>query len=134
LLSGEFVLGGWWGGQPDADAKPEDTPKSPLFGNKGQIVLMTGTDASIAYNAYSKVGTSSVSANVSPGVDYFVSDRLSSAGTYRSSSRTALRWIRTEFRRTLHRRRSTLGFVWAWMYPSVNSFRFGRRREPESEP
>ncbi len=81
LLSGEFVVGGWWGGaEPDgagrdgsdlAVAANQEKPVDRLFGKEGQLVLTMATDASVSYRTYSRSKGSSSDVNLEPSIDYF---------------------------------------------------------------
>jgi hypothetical protein len=81
-VSGEFVVGGWWGGatpdtaEPASGAAPEK-PAEPVFGRAGQIVLSTATSAWVGYRSYSQSKGSSTEVWVEPSVDYFVVDEIS---------------------------------------------------------
>lgn len=86
LLSGEFVVGGWWGGAaPDragrdsgvADAVGPEKAADQVFSEEGQIVLTLATDASVSYLSYSRSKGSNSNVNLEPSVDYFVTDGVS---------------------------------------------------------
>jgi hypothetical protein len=77
LLSAEFTVGGCWGGARSGEPGPENEPRGPAFGDRGQVVLTTATSASVAYNSYTNSTASNVSVALSPGVDYFVTDHVS---------------------------------------------------------
>jgi hypothetical protein len=82
LLSAELTVGGWWGGVTTSRASPSDVakPEEPaerLFGERGQIVLTTATDASIGYSSYSSSKGSTTSVKVAPSIDYFVLNGVS---------------------------------------------------------
>jgi len=86
LVSADFTVGGWWGGEA---SPPEDEdgvnpsgelkPKRPaeLFGGPGQIVLTSATDASINHRTYSNSKGSETYVAIEPGIDYFVTDHAS---------------------------------------------------------
>lgn len=84
-LSGEFVVGGWWGGttpevreRGDASdgAKPEKTAEQ-AFGEPGQLVLTTSTNAWIGHHSYANSKGSSTELVIAPSVDYFVGNGTS---------------------------------------------------------
>ena len=87
LISAEFTVGGWWGGEAPDNAEPDDVPSpdiakpkkpaDPVFGKTGQIVLTSAMDASIEHQSYSQSKGASTSVTVAPGIDYFVSDGTS---------------------------------------------------------
>jgi hypothetical protein len=87
LLSGQFVIGGWWGGAaPDGaerdSADPGDTANAAkaadhVFGEEGQLVLTLATDASASYRTYSRSKGSNTEVNLAPSVDYFFTDGVS---------------------------------------------------------
>jgi hypothetical protein len=87
-LSAEFAVGGWWGGatpevRESADAsdvaKPAK-PSEPLFGEAGQIVLTTSTDASLGHQSYSLSKGSRTEVTFEPSVDYFITNGASIGG------------------------------------------------------
>jgi hypothetical protein len=87
LLSGELVVGGWWGGAaPDragqdsaylADAANLEKAAAHRFGEEGQIVLTFATEASVSYQSYSRSKGSNSNLNLEPSVDYFFTDGVS---------------------------------------------------------
>jgi hypothetical protein len=87
LLSGQLVVGGWWGGAaPEgvergsvrlADAAKPDKTAAHVFGEEGQIVLTLATDASGSYLTYSHSKGSETSVNLAPSVDYFLEEGVS---------------------------------------------------------
>jgi hypothetical protein len=78
LVSVDAAVGGWWGGSQDPDPSetrpPEGPWPKPQFGDRGEIVFTGATTAAISSFSYSSSSASSVSANLSPGFDYFVAD------------------------------------------------------------
>jgi hypothetical protein len=87
LLSGEFVVGGWWGGRAPGGVEREGAgPAEPeqaaaeVFGKTGQVVLTAATDASVDYRTYSHSNDSQTDVTIAPGVDYFVIDGISVGG------------------------------------------------------
>jgi hypothetical protein len=86
-LSGEFVVGGWWGGaapdgagQDSADLAVTASPEKEadhVFGKEGQIVLTLETDASVSYLTYSRSKGSNTDVNLEPSIDYFFTDGVS---------------------------------------------------------
>ena len=87
LLSGEFVVGGWWGGEASvrarrdsadlADAANPEKAADHVFGEEGQLVLTLATDASISYLSHSRSKGSNSDVNLAPSVDYFFTDGVS---------------------------------------------------------
>jgi hypothetical protein len=87
LLSGEFVVGGSWGGAaPDgaeqnsayrADAANPEKANEHVFGEEGQIVLTFATDASVSYRSYSRSKGSNSAVNLEPSFDYFLEEGVS---------------------------------------------------------
>jgi hypothetical protein len=87
LLSGEFVVGGCWGGAaPDgagqdsaqlSDAANVEKANHRGFGGEGQLVLTFATDASASYRSYSRSKGSNSNVNLAPSVDYFLEDGVS---------------------------------------------------------
>jgi hypothetical protein len=86
-VSGELVVGGWWGGAaPDgvgrdsaslADAASSGKAADHVFGEEGQIVLTLATAASASYRSYSRSKGSNTDVNFEPSADYFVTDGVS---------------------------------------------------------
>lgn len=84
LVSGEFVIGGWWGGpKPDAsdsDGSDGELPAKKVehaFGEEGQVVLTVATGASLSFQTYSGSKGSNTNVNLHPSFDYFVAPNVS---------------------------------------------------------
>jgi len=104
-ISGEFVLGGWWG-EHDAQSGSSDHTEMPeaRFGQKGQVVLGLATEGSLSHHADSASKSSGTDVDFIPSADYFVTDRLSvgvnafishSGGTARDFDNTRLDVVST---------------------------------------
>jgi hypothetical protein len=99
VISGDFVLGGWWGersAQPDSSVHTAGPDHAP-FGQRGQTALGLATDASLSHFTDSASKSSHTDANFTPSADYFVLDHLSigvnafishSSGTARDANDT----------------------------------------------
>jgi hypothetical protein len=72
-------LGGDWGGTPTPEPVPAPGLRGPTrsFGEAGEFVLTGEIGASAFWTTYDGTGASYSSVAFSPGVDYFVVDRLS---------------------------------------------------------
>jgi len=134
LLSADFTVGGWWGGEAsdrkEADgAHPSEELKheksAELFGGPGQIVLTSATDASITHRTYSNSKGSETYLTIEPGIDYFVTDHASiggslviahSGGTGLDYSGTSTEFASTSFGLDLgagyNLRLSTIASIW----------------------
>jgi len=79
LISGDFVLGGWWGerGVPAASSAHTVETDDASFGQRGQLVLSLATDASVSHRSDSASKASRTDADLVPSADYFVLDHLS---------------------------------------------------------
>ncbi len=78
-LSVHGVVGIWWGGSPEPDAE-EPVPVEAArvrFGSQGQIVLDGDLGASVHATSYANTSSNATQWSVSPGIDYFVADRVS---------------------------------------------------------
>jgi hypothetical protein len=77
-VSGQFVIGGWWGGTPEADRLDAPSTRGPArrFGEAGEWVFTGESSFSISSTRYSVQGSSS-SVMVAPGFDYFLVDDVS---------------------------------------------------------
>jgi hypothetical protein len=85
-LSGEFVVGGWWGGANDGAARREAgsvdvvvpaKATAHAFGKNGAVVLTTATNAWAGYRSYSQAKGSRTEVTVAPSFDYFFMDGIS---------------------------------------------------------
>ncbi len=87
MLSGELVVGGWWGGAaPDgagrdsvglADTASSGKAADHVFGEEGQIVLTLATAAWASHQSYSRSKGSNSNLNFEPSVDYFFTNGVS---------------------------------------------------------
>lgn len=76
-VSGELVVGGWWGGaEADSPAEVADLRDSS-FGKRGQLVLGLATDAWVSHRMNSASRYSETAFGVAPSADYFVLDNFS---------------------------------------------------------
>jgi len=91
-LDGEFVLGGWWGGTPDAARTAEAPERRALarrFGTASEWVFTGESAITVASTRYGVQGSSS-SVSVAPGFDYFVADDFSmGANAYVNSAKSS---------------------------------------------
>lgn len=80
-LSGQFIVGGWWGGAPPATpegAAPAEASTLPRarFGDRSNLVMSSDFTTSVSGAQFSGAGGSSWQVTVGPGVDYFVGDHV----------------------------------------------------------
>ncbi len=79
LVSGELVVGGWWG-EAEADASapaPAPAQGNASFGEQGQLVLGLATDASVSHRSNSASKYSETAVDLGPSADYFVLKNVS---------------------------------------------------------
>ena len=115
-LSGEFVVGGWWGGATPDSAEPESAERArgaelgkaaaPAFGEAGQIVLSSAATAWVGYQSYSRSKGSTTDVEFQPSIDYFLVDAISigaatffgySSGTGLDANGTETQFSSTDF-------------------------------------
>ena len=72
------VVGSWWGGSAAADdALPTAPPPPHRFGDAHEFVLSSESMADVYYTADAGVPSASSGFTIAPGVDYFVTNRVS---------------------------------------------------------
>jgi hypothetical protein len=78
-----FIVGGYWGGTPDAPSSPATEPvsaapaRSPRFGEQGQVVFSNELVAAIGSTAFAGTSSSVVSGSLAVGADFFFVDHVS---------------------------------------------------------
>ena len=84
LVSGQLVIGGWWGGAEPERAAAESAglardakPITHVFGEERQVVLTMATDASVSYRSYSGSKASLTDVSLAPSFDYFINTDVS---------------------------------------------------------
>jgi hypothetical protein len=79
-IGGRFIVGTWWGGEPDLRTPAEPTTRRrPRFGESGQYVF-GGSIGSAYSTTYEGTRSTAFALTLTPAFDYFVLDHLALGG------------------------------------------------------
>jgi hypothetical protein len=82
-VSGGFLLGGWFGGEPKAQPAASDEPSAPAvpatprFGQQGQVAISNELTLNGYWGSYAGSSSSYSGGSINAGLDYFFADHVS---------------------------------------------------------